>query len=43
MIQYKTEYVVTLTPSEFPAQKLKVEVGMVVMLLRNVCIKEGLN
>jgi ATP-dependent DNA helicase PIF1 len=39
---YPVEYVNTLTPSVFPLRQLKLKVGAIIMLLRNLNKKRGL-
>lgn len=41
-LQYQDEYLSTLTPSGFPPAILKLKIGSIVMLLRNLCISNGL-
>lgn len=42
MLQYPPEYLSSLTPSGMPPAKLILKVGCIVMLLRNLCITDGL-
>ena len=41
-LQYQNEYLATLTPSGFPPASLLLKIGCIVMLLRNMCINDGL-
>lgn len=42
MLRYQPEYLSILNPVGLPPQRLKLKVGATVMLLRNLCIKDGL-
>lgn len=39
---YPVEFINTLNPSDIPPHELKLKVGCIVMLMRNLCVKEGL-
>ncbi|XP_072153727.1 ATP-dependent DNA helicase pif1-like [Bemisia tabaci] len=41
-LRYQPEYLASLNPSGMPSQNLKLKEGAVVMLLRNICIEDGL-
>ena len=41
-LDYQIDYLNSLRFSRFPEHKLELKVGIVVMLLRNLCINEGL-
>ncbi|RWS25337.1 uncharacterized protein B4U80_04936 [Leptotrombidium deliense] len=41
-LSYPQEYINTLTPSGFPPYKLMLKVGSIIMLIRNLCVTDGL-
>ena len=41
-LRYADEYLNTLMPAGMPPHKLKLKVGCIVMLIRNLCIADGL-